>query len=203
MNKAKTIRLSDLALITDISREAIRSDIARGVIPWDEGFFEEGQQRRFDASHLLALNLRKMLVSQGLTADAAAAPIRNSFTEIRNWVENKQDRRWLENLNLAVFSSYEYERGKGLYWKPSFMVGIPEKLATSFREKIGSFNSRHEQSEVTEYNFFNATVGALRTNVVNFQSAYQLSQNQAASQGFMLQSLGIEKISYETDRSEI
>ena len=191
MTGLKTIRLGDLALVTELSREAIRNDIARNVVPWDESSFVEGQQRRFDGSHVLAIRLSKLLVAQGITADVAAAPLRDLFGEVRDWLIKKERGSPSENLNIAVFSTYEYEQGEGVFWKTSFMIGKPKEIEKKFAVKLREFGKFKEVQDLTVENFYDQALGSMRVNIVSLNLAYKDAQNRANTNGFELQSLNI------------
>lgn len=178
-----TVRVADLANVTGWTREAIRNMSRDGSAPWWEEDFPEGQHRRFNGEHALALVVQSILIEQGLTAAVAGEAVREQIGAIRAAIEAADAQKDLPRTLIASVQVCEDHEITGFCWVPIARGGgyEPDDLVLEVTRLIGSNGSVSRQGK-----YIVRQVAGPRVASIPVAEAYLILCHRALASGYRI-----------------
>ena len=172
-----TVRLAAFAEITGRTREVVRNMQKNNALPWEDKR-PEGEYRRYDGYHALAMVVAEMLVTAGASVAYASELVRDQANVLENFLDTRDGDAtpcFVFGLLLAEESSIY-----GLRWRPWHFLhdGGAHNITNSVADALASVGRVRKWDDTGETQ---RVLGPLNLYAVCVNEAYEILKRRAAA----------------------
>ena len=194
-----TVRLQVLSDITGRPREAIRNAQKADAAPWNEDDFAEGQHRRFNGFHALALVLSEGLLAQRCSMEQAGEAVRANEGAINLFLDEVAEAteitpRFIMAMQIAIEDSWH----NAPRWEQ--VIATTTGTADEIQKEISRYVARVGQVVTTRSGRSEERViGGPNISIVSIPEMYRLLRQRAEAAGYIVDGRRILKIADEVE----